>query len=966
MTSPNENTLSKKTIPARPKQRITPRAMLETKRISMPRLHPDGQRVAFVVTEADFEESRWVSHLWLTEWTPPAPANSDAGSPQSKEPNTESSIPNIIQNPTPEPEDRSRQLTFSYEGEHLPRWSPDGRYLAFLSARPDDSEPPAEGGEEEEPKDQVWILPGDGGEARKITEAKEAVLDYIWTHDGKEILYLTCEPRARPLETTRKEERERQKIDPIVEHDDRLRRQVWRVDVEEKKPKRIFTGDYGISELALSPDANRLAYLTNYTGFENDYHRIDLFVRNLTDNTETKLCDRLGGKYNLHWSPDGNEIAFLSWLDPELSYSRLSLFVVSAPALTSPPTPLPPHPALPFARGGEANGSPSLPGRGSGGGSALGEGSESTANSVPTEQAETPVLPKEVGQTHAPTDAAFPVTPFPVSAANEVGKGDGGLGEARLVTDFDTDLGAFGWSPHNRMFYALAAVGTGSNIVRIQPDGRTKPIFEEPAERSDIELSVFNSAFVYVQESANALPEVFLRDDFGRVHQLTRLNAEFSETYRLPRQEVISWKSPDGTPVEGVLTYPLDFQEDTRYPLVVQVHGGPKGRATNTLRSYSMPVVWSAEGYAVLQPNFRGSEGYGQAFAVANRRDLGGGDFQDILSGVDKCIEMGLADPDQLGIMGGSYGGYMTNWAVGHTDRFKGAVSMFGIFHLQTDYSNSELSGWDNDYLGAYYWQDPEIYRKLSPGSYIENIKTPTLIIHGDDDDNTFISNSKELYQALRHRGVTTQFVHYPREGHGLREPNHKLDEMRRCLAWMDRYVRHGGENPGIYRVGDRIPHADGRLELCVTRTEITLFVGQPKPEKSNGKVKGEAEKALENETGLLEVQFTLHNPDSRTPAAPITLTLNDVRLEDKTQPEPLLPVGVPLDVAGVKVLLEGDNLRLVQHPDPDTGHLAFGFAVVFRVSKSGGDCLLRVADFPPVAVLWAGDSEEDEEEKEE
>src|SRR5262249_23503233 len=156
----------------------------------------------------------------------------------------------------------------------------------------------------------------------------------------------------------------------------------------------------------------------------------------------------------------------------------------------------------------------------------------------------------------------------------------------------------------------------------------------------------------------------------------------------------VAWTSPDGTAIEGVLTYPVDYQKGTAYPLIVQVHGGPKGRATHTLRGYGMAPVWSAEGYLVPQPNFLGLYGHGNAFAIGNRRDLGGGDYADIMAGVDWCIRQGLADPERMGIMGGSYGGYMTNWAIGHTDRFKGAVSLFGIFHLQTDYSNSELSRW--------------------------------------------------------------------------------------------------------------------------------------------------------------------------------------------------------------------------------------------------------------------------------
>jgi dienelactone hydrolase len=422
---------------------------------------------------------------------------------------------------------------------------------------------------------------------------------------------------------------------------------------------------------------------------------------------------------------------------------------------------------------------------------------------------------------------------------------------------------------------------------------------------------------------------------------------------------VVRWRSRDGKEIEGVLTYPLDYREGTPAPLIVAIHGGPKGCSTPTLRDYVMHPVWSAEGYAVLRPNFRGSEGYGNAFAIANRRDLGGGDYEDILSGVEWCIEHGIADPDRLGVMGGSYGGYMTNWIIGHTDRFKAAVSMFGIFHLQTDYSNSTLSRWDNDYLGAYYWEDPEVYRRLSPGTYVEQIKTPTLILHGDDDDNTFIANSKELYQALRHRGVTTQFVHYPREGHGLREPNHKLDEVRRCLAWMDRYVRGAGQAPVVYRPGDTALSADGQWQLCVTKAELAEFTGQPPSEG-------------ERATALLEVAFTLTTKEGVRRTEPYTLSLASVRLEsagtvsspsDAVPHDELSPVGVPLDLHGVRSLIEGDGLRLTLHPDPETAQIAFALAVVYRVPKAGGAAALRIPDFPSVQITWTADEEEQPEE---
>lgn len=872
-------------VSERPKQRITPRALLEAKRLHDPRLHPHGMHVAFVVEEADFDESRFVSHLWMTWFLPPKEREVPIG--------VFSADGSLMETEDIE-DDLTRQLTFSREGEFNPKWSPDGRYLAFLSARPDETEPIPDD-EDDDPKDQVWVLPFDGGEARCITSAKEGVLDYEWMPDGRSLLFLAPEPRPRPIESVRKEERDRRKIDPVVEHEDRLRRQFWRVEVEERKPKLLFTGDYGIEAFAIAPDGERLCFATNYTGDDNDYHVADLYVCRFSDNLTYKLVQRAGGKINLRWTPNGRQIAFLSWLDPELSYSRESIFIAGVP-LDPPP-----------------------------------------------------------------------------DAGLEYGPNVPGITACRLYTDLDYDITAFEWSQRaeDDALYAVASVGTSSIVYRIDRQQATPLELGNSAVRYDLNMNVETGALVFVQESADALAEIFLRDEFGAVQPLTKLNTEFAETYRLPRQEVVSWTSPDGWTIEGVLTYPLDYEVGTRAPLIVQPHGGPKGRATYSLRGYEMPAVWSAEGYMVLRPNFRGSEGYGNAFAIASRRDLGGGDFADVMAGVDWCLAQGLADPDRLGIMGGSYGGYMTNWAIGHTDRFRAAVSLFGVFHLQTDYSNSDLWRWDRDYLGAYYWEDPEIYRRLSPGSYIENIQTPTLILHGDDDNNTFISNSKELYQALRHRGVPTQFVHYPREGHGLHEPNHRLDEIRRCLAWMDRYVRHGGQNPGVYRPGDRVPSANGLLELAVTRVEVPDFLGQPKPEPGT----------LQRETILLEVAFTLHHTDTRLPAAPLTLRLDEVRLEagaiSRSEPAretlrlPLLelgmtyqPVGLPLEGPGGKVLVEGENLRIVQHPDAETKELAFGGAVVFRVPKTGGEGLLRVADFPPVALAWNADQEDEDEEK--
>jgi dienelactone hydrolase len=463
-----------------------------------------------------------------------------------------------------------------------------------------------------------------------------------------------------------------------------------------------------------------------------------------------------------------------------------------------------------------------------------------------------------------------------------------------------------------------------------------------------------------VLEDDTTPPELYALGQNGERRALTELNKSFTEQYELPRQEVIRWRSDDYE-IEGILVYPPEGVEsrkskvengeqsdsrltthDSRLPLIVQVHGGPKGRVVNTLRSYNMHPVWAAEGYLVLKPNFRGSEGYGSVFAVANRRDLGGGDFRDIMAGVDELIRRGLADPKRMGIMGGSYGGYMTNWAVSQTDRFAAAVSMFGIFSLVTDYSNSEISRWDRDYLGGYYWEDPEIYRRCSPATYLERINTPVLILHGESDGNTFLSNSKEMYRALRERGATVQFVRYPREGHGLREPNHKLDEMRRCLGWFDLYLKNGGAIPPVRRVGDRIEHEG--YELHVLRAEDAEYLGH-----------------YDEDGRLLEVAFAIASEEPVESGW--TFALADARLTGPDGADCPLR-GIPVDAGGVRVLVEGTELTATVQPDKETGRLSLALAAAFEISREGGAFALRIADFPPVAVT-VGPKEEKEEEGE-
>ncbi len=197
----------------------------------------------------------------------------------------------------------------------------------------------------------------------------------------------------------------------------------------------------------------------------------------------------------------------------------------------------------------------------------------------------------------------------------------------------------------------------------------------------------------------------------------------------------------------------------------------------------------------VFAPNPRGSSGYTDVFSQANRYDLGGGDYQDIMAGVDVLIKQGLADSTRMAVMGGSYGGYLTNWVISQNNRFKAAVSLYGIYSFLTDWSNSWQPAFEKMYFGYYYWEKPldmtNLYISRSPAAYTKNIKTPTLILQGEKDVYTDISNSREMYQALRAAGTPVEFVVYPREGHGIRnEPNHYLDVLERTVSWVKKYTK--------------------------------------------------------------------------------------------------------------------------------------------------------------------------------
>lgn len=266
---------------------------------------------------------------------------------------------------------------------------------------------------------------------------------------------------------------------------------------------------------------------------------------------------------------------------------------------------------------------------------------------------------------------------------------------------------------------------------------------------------------------------------------LTPPGNAFLKERELGKQQVVEWKCDEFT-IQGVLTLPPDGVAKQPYKLLVHPHGGPHSR---TVLGFDFTVqVFAANGFAVLQPNFRGSSGYGQRFIDADRGDFGGGDMRDIMTGVDRLVADGVADKDRLFVYGTSYGGYMTSWLVGHTDRFRAAVAQNAVTDLGMMWGLSDLQSWTEWEFGGKPWEQPEKYRKHSPLTYADKVKTPTLVLHARNDRRCPLPMGQAFHQALKARGVPTGLVIYPEEGHGIKQPRHREDVLTRTLAWFAQY----------------------------------------------------------------------------------------------------------------------------------------------------------------------------------
>jgi dipeptidyl aminopeptidase/acylaminoacyl peptidase len=369
-------------------------------------------------------------------------------------------------------------------------------------------------------------------------------------------------------------------------------------------------------------------------------------------------------------------------------------------------------------------------------------------------------------------------------------------GEAKNLTkDMKGSAAWVGWLPDKKILFS-EFVGGNSAIATLDPaTGKIEQRWSAEGAFSSagifgFVLSVANDGKTVggVYRSFSQAPEVVLISGTpAAITPVTSRNKGLSAAWG--EATSITWKS-DGHDVQGWLLYPRAFDAAKKYPLVVNVHGGPSSVAlSHWPGSHDFAAGLSAMGYFVLYPNPRGSYGQGEAFTRANVKDFGYGDFKDILAGVDEAIRVAPIDPNRLGITGWSYGGFMTMWAVTQTNRFKAAMAGAGLSNWQSYYGENLIDQWMIPFFGKSVYDDPEIYAKSSPINFIKKAKTPTLILVGDSDGEVPAPQSYEFWHALKTLGVETQFVVYEHEGHLFASPKHQRDVIARTLAWFDAHL---------------------------------------------------------------------------------------------------------------------------------------------------------------------------------
>src|SRR5262245_11403536 len=372
----------------------------------------------------------------------------------------------------------------------------------------------------------------------------------------------------------------------------------------------------------------------------------------------------------------------------------------------------------------------------------------------------------------------------------------GGGTPTPLALTFDEQPNLIGWAADSKRIYFQETRGTTTAISAINIEtGAITDIEKGRAIYNGVNLNNTRTMFGMTMQNNETAAEAYVTraDSFAPV----KVSGANSVLAKLPlgKMEVVRWKSSDGMEIEGILNYPVNYHPGERVPLLLVIHGGPTGVFVQNFAAgpgLYPTAVFNAHGYAVLRPNPRGSSGYGRKFRYANYKDWGGGDYRDLMAGVDHVIGMGVADQNRLGVMGWSYGGFMTSWVITQTRRFKAASIGAAVTNLMSFTGTADIPGFIPDYMGAQFWDNLDVYRQHSAMFNIKGVSTPSLIQHCEGDLRVPISQGYELYNALRQQGVPVRMLVMPRQGHGPTEPKMLLKVMQTNVEWFNKMIGGG------------------------------------------------------------------------------------------------------------------------------------------------------------------------------
>ncbi|MDT7603815.1 MAG: hypothetical protein QOF61_1812 [Acidobacteriota bacterium] len=633
-----------------------------------------------------------------------------------------------------------------------PRWSPDGTRIAFLGARGDQA--------------GVWVVVAEGGAPRLVASVRAtnffityAGEPFAWSGDSRRIAYVSAtEELVTPDVADKSYQRERPEADPrVVDRlqyksrngfSDRLRSHVWVTDITNPLPRQLTFGQTYDHALTWNPRGEEIAFLSNHEPDPDANNNSDIFTVNVSDGRTRQLTSTRGCEYDPTWSPDGTRIAYtattreVTTIDSVAEDAHVWMLDVS-----------------------------------NGGRRELTAEQERRARS-PQWSPDTNSNLYLAGDHGRTTIYRVAVGAFSRDSRIQTFTlwGDQ-AGEMRALFVSERQVADSAATQNLRPFqpFQITSFSVASRFVAASP-----PV------RGFAPLPVPVVAFTLTDPVTPA--EVFIAAPAGiPVRRLSAHNDQIGRASRFSELEELNFESSDGTPVQGWLMKPAAWRGE-RAPLILSIHGGPHGAYGYGFNATFQ--AYAARGYAVLLINPRGSVGYGQKFSDGTLREWGGGDYRDLMAGVDFALKKySWLDANRLGVTGGSYGGFMTNWIITQTPRFRAAVSSASVSNLISFYATSVYQDLVHAEFGM-PWDDYDLLWRWSPLRYVRDAQTPTLFIHGEQDNDVHITQAEEMYMALRRRGIETVLVRYPREGHGLREPRHRLDALERTLAWFDKYLK--------------------------------------------------------------------------------------------------------------------------------------------------------------------------------